>query len=120
MAYSAQAEDGPPEGMAELRSDPIFLSQFLRLPLPPIDAVDSSAIQNGSGERAKNTGPAYMPASVGTPPKVEKIPEIQPWKSETTGKPYVEDLKTMIANMDEVSHQFLCYPDDPADRDLAD
>lgn len=96
MAQSAFAENGPPEGMSELRSDPIFLSQFLKLALPPIDAVNASESSTPSGD-------AYMPPSVGTPPKLTSVPKLEPWVNSKTGKPFVDDLTTMIANMDEVS-----------------
>ena len=89
---------GPPEGMSELRSDPIFLSQFLRLALPPIDAV----LQGDAGQGRTPEGPAYMPASVGPPPALTDVPTLQPWVSEASGKPFLEDLTTMVANMDEV------------------
>jgi hypothetical protein len=96
MAQSALSEDGPPEGMTELRSDPIFLSQFLKLALPPIDAVDAS-------QKTTPSGDAYMPPSVGSPPELTSIPKLESWISTKTGKRFVEDLTTMVANMDEVS-----------------
>lgn len=103
MTVSAQYEDGPPEGMTELRSDPIFLSQFLRLALPPIDAVATGDDEAASTTVQTPGGAAYMPPSVGTPAALKTFPKLEPWISEKTGKPFVQDLTTMLSNMDEVS-----------------
>lgn len=102
MTVSAQYEDGPPEGMTELRSDPIFLSQFLRLALPPIDAVATGDDEAASTNAQTPSGGAYMPPSVGTPAALKTLPKLEPWISEKTGKPFIQDLITMISNMDEV------------------
>lgn len=56
------------EGLAELRSDPIFLSQFLRLPLQPIHAVDAN-----HARRQYPKDPAYTPL-MAPPAEVVRFP----------------------------------------------
>jgi hypothetical protein len=97
MTISAQAEYAPPEGMTELRSDPIFFSQFLRLALPLIDAVKSAETN------LQSTGPAYMPPSVGKPDALTVAPTLESWKSEKD-VPFLEGIKSKMGDMDEVEN----------------
>jgi hypothetical protein len=98
MAISAQL-DGPPGGLAELRSDPIFFSQFLTLTLPPIDAVESA--DQTKEKKAREL--AYMPPSVGTPSALKELPTLTAWVNKESGKSFLDDLKTNLDNLDDVS-----------------
>ncbi|UZJ56330.1 hypothetical protein CBS101457_005650 [Exobasidium rhododendri] len=100
MTISAQSEYGPPEGMAELRSDPIFLSQFLTLTLPAIDSIQSA--EQTKDKKAREA--SYMPPSVGSPTPLKHLPKLEAWVGEKTGKGYVEEVKSMVDNMDETEN----------------
>ncbi|KAE8224347.1 hypothetical protein CF319_g2732 [Tilletia indica] len=59
----------------QVDSSPIFLNEFLKLTLPPIDALaPSNAVPTTT-----NLGPAYTTAPISEPTPLTEWPQIKPW-----------------------------------------
>jgi hypothetical protein len=100
------SQDEPAYGLAELQAQPIFLGQFLRLPLQKITAVTSAS----TGGKTK---PAYTPGELGNDvdpfSKIGAASRVQAWEG------FVDEAKKMLQNLPppEADQHILPPPGEP-------